>query len=616
MSVDFTPVFGEYKPTGSFRFWCQKVLPLVYDDSLSYYELLCKVVKYLNDVIQNVDTLNDNVDAVKTAYELLQNYVNDYFASLDVQNEINEKLDDMASDGSLAVVVNPIIAEEVSTWLASHITPTSPAVDTSMTVSGAAADAAAVGTLFGRTVTFRTELTGGENLDDMATAGFWYKQYNVPVTNGVNDNPAKIIAFSRPLAGSIGASQLWFDVATNKLYYRTRRTEEDAWGSWTLLADDSETVTFRSQLTAGQDMDNILQAGYYYKVGSVNVANVPNDRQAKFLCLSRPSAGRVGAVQLWFDVNKNKMLFRTNLSATSNWGQWEECVSVRTKNNTHATCYARFVTEMQNIANSLGVSNNTVITSPNGNYNTMSTANDMMRILLYAYSFEEIRRIWNRPTYSFKTISNEPQLKELTSTLFNENYTVNCPIIGGKPGIIGATDTHGLVANLCMMALLEPDNVDSRVGACVVMGATSDNNRFLAMNKLMTAMKNNTPFNPDNYSSLYISAVYPYKNVVGCNNSSAFPLGIQYANKDGDTQFPTASTVKLLTAITVLTHISDIDAPVTICPNDITTGSGNIFSSGDVVKVRDLLYSLIMISSNTAAVALAHYVGDWLLNHE
>lgn len=33
------------------RFYCQKVLPLVYDDSLSYYELLCKVCNKLNEVI-------------------------------------------------------------------------------------------------------------------------------------------------------------------------------------------------------------------------------------------------------------------------------------------------------------------------------------------------------------------------------------------------------------------------------------------------------------------------------------------------------------------------------------------------------------------------------------
>lgn len=38
-----------------FTFWCQKIIPLVYDNSLSYMELLCKVVDYLNNVIRQVD---------------------------------------------------------------------------------------------------------------------------------------------------------------------------------------------------------------------------------------------------------------------------------------------------------------------------------------------------------------------------------------------------------------------------------------------------------------------------------------------------------------------------------------------------------------------------------
>lgn len=33
-----------------FKFWCQKALPLVYDDSLSYYEVLCKLTKYVKIV--------------------------------------------------------------------------------------------------------------------------------------------------------------------------------------------------------------------------------------------------------------------------------------------------------------------------------------------------------------------------------------------------------------------------------------------------------------------------------------------------------------------------------------------------------------------------------------
>lgn len=39
------------------KFWCQKVLPLVYDDSLSYYELLGKVINQLNEVIANNNQL-------------------------------------------------------------------------------------------------------------------------------------------------------------------------------------------------------------------------------------------------------------------------------------------------------------------------------------------------------------------------------------------------------------------------------------------------------------------------------------------------------------------------------------------------------------------------------
>ncbi len=41
-----------------FKFWTQNVLPLVYDDSLSYYEVLCKISAKLNEVIKFV---NDNI---------------------------------------------------------------------------------------------------------------------------------------------------------------------------------------------------------------------------------------------------------------------------------------------------------------------------------------------------------------------------------------------------------------------------------------------------------------------------------------------------------------------------------------------------------------------------
>ena len=66
------------KPTRSlsqFKFWCQKVLPLVYDDSLSYYEVLGKMVTYLNQVIDNVNTDSENIVTLKEAFDALEEYV-------------------------------------------------------------------------------------------------------------------------------------------------------------------------------------------------------------------------------------------------------------------------------------------------------------------------------------------------------------------------------------------------------------------------------------------------------------------------------------------------------------------------------------------------------------
>lgn len=89
----------------SFRFWCQKVLPLVYDDSLSYYELLCKVVVKLNEVISTANKAGDDVAQLTDLYNKLLAYVNNYFSDLNIQNEINNKLDAMAESGELGAIL-------------------------------------------------------------------------------------------------------------------------------------------------------------------------------------------------------------------------------------------------------------------------------------------------------------------------------------------------------------------------------------------------------------------------------------------------------------------------------------------------------------------------------
>lgn len=93
-----------------FRYWCHKVLPLVYDDSLSYYELLCKVVEKLNEVIELTDETKVIVDKLK-------NYVDNYFGSPEFEQLINDKLDTMAQDGTLASIINEELFSGLNTRL-------------------------------------------------------------------------------------------------------------------------------------------------------------------------------------------------------------------------------------------------------------------------------------------------------------------------------------------------------------------------------------------------------------------------------------------------------------------------------------------------------------------
>lgn len=64
-----------------FRFWCYKVLPLVYDDSLSYYEILCKMVTYINNLIETDKLQNDEIDKLKREVQEVQNWINNFDTS-------------------------------------------------------------------------------------------------------------------------------------------------------------------------------------------------------------------------------------------------------------------------------------------------------------------------------------------------------------------------------------------------------------------------------------------------------------------------------------------------------------------------------------------------------
>ena len=92
---------AEFIKNSPFRFWCQKVLPLVYDDSLSYYELLCKVVCKLNELAENQNNLSDEIKQVAADLDDFKNQVPGM-----IEAKVQEWLDNYITTHGLVNSVN------------------------------------------------------------------------------------------------------------------------------------------------------------------------------------------------------------------------------------------------------------------------------------------------------------------------------------------------------------------------------------------------------------------------------------------------------------------------------------------------------------------------------
>mgnify|MGYP001055010536 CR=1 FL=1 len=80
-----------------FRFWCQPIIPLVYENELSYYEVLCRVKEKLNEVIKTVNTIYDSIIGdVNAIVDGLEERVDLKIEEL--ENKMNQQLEQNRQD--------------------------------------------------------------------------------------------------------------------------------------------------------------------------------------------------------------------------------------------------------------------------------------------------------------------------------------------------------------------------------------------------------------------------------------------------------------------------------------------------------------------------------------
>lgn len=110
--------------------------------------------------------------------------------------------------------------------------------------------------------------------------------------------------------------------------------------------------------------------------------------------------------------------------------------------------------------------------------------------------------------------------------------------------------------------------------------------------------------------STNITACTSSQNIVLMERSSQKVI----AEKKGNQKIYPASMTKIMTAVTALEQISDLDRKVTI-PSEIITEAKNQgasmagFCAGESVTVRDLLYGMMLPSGAECCTRLAKYLG-------
>lgn len=105
------------------------------------------------------------------------------------------------------------------------------------------------------------------------------------------------------------------------------------------------------------------------------------------------------------------------------------------------------------------------------------------------------------------------------------------------------------------------------------------------------------------------------KNIPSINARHAVVLdrnsGTVLYGKNENEQCKMASTTKILTAIVVIENSPDLSAIVTVSSKAAHTGGSRLgLSTDDKISVYDLLYGLLMVSGNDAAVALAEFTSN------
>lgn len=253
-----------------------------------------------------------------------------------------------------------------------------------------------------------------------------------------------------------------------------------------------------------------------------------------------------------------------------------------------------------------------------GFYNKLSIQ-EMLKIAIYATGYEELQKVWNIPSY---TTTTQGEVRKFTvgSTVVaasNSKYlTDHYYVLGGKTG------TLSNLSNL--MTVVEGPDGAIFVGMVSRDAAdTASDNRFTRAKVLFDIATAKYLDRNANISHLEaqltadraaVVVLPPTGHIFSYSQYNWFGPNSDYHlySKNGTTKMLVASVWKVLTIITALDYIENLNDTLTVLASDLSSSTPR-YVGGEVITYRDALYFMMLPSSNTTCTTIARTLGKMII---
>ena len=254
-----------------------------------------------NELLEEWKTMQHNFDTLTEAFDDLRNFVNDYFANLNVQTEIDNKINDMIESGEMANLIMPFVVNLYSPVIVSSLSDMIDpqklylyTVDNHIYqfINGAFVDSGLVYNIPANIMTGVNKFIAGNPItspyDDLDTIpnnevniyGDFTGVANVPP----NMTSGTVMSFSSSNTEYAGAIQLCIGTYATQFYYRACWGSPAVWSDWVSLSDHDVMLgslfygSSDSALTPYNDLNSIPQNSFvtYANFSNNGVSNIPS----------------------------------------------------------------------------------------------------------------------------------------------------------------------------------------------------------------------------------------------------------------------------------------------------------------------------------------------------